>query len=339
MPDIKIINNEALIAMKKHPDNHFHSAVTDPPYGISFMSKKWDYEIPSVELWKEVFRVLRPGGYILVACGTRTQHRMAVNIEDAGFEIRDIVSWIYGSGFPKALDISKAIDKMAGAERKVIGSNGTRPIQTSGRINAQDSANGSFDREENLITEPTTEEAKQWDGWKTALKPAQELWTLARKPLSEDTIAKNILKWGVGGINIDGCRIELNGDYKSMANGRPSLTGLNDKYNPSKANQLDTKGRFPANVIFDEEAGKILDGQTGITKSGSGDIGTGSGTDNQKIFGKGKGGIITSSYADEGGASRFFYCAKASKSERNKGLEDESFKKSIGHNRFDKCKI
>ena len=117
----KVIQGDNLATLKTYPDNYFDAVVTDPPYGLSFMGKKWDYDVPRVELWAEVFRVLKPGGHLLAFAGTRTQHRMAVNIEDAGFEIRDLVAWVYGSGFPKSLDISKAIDKAAGAQREIIG--------------------------------------------------------------------------------------------------------------------------------------------------------------------------------------------------------------------------
>ena len=124
---IKLLNGDCLEQMKTLPDNSVDAIVSDPPYGINFMAKKWDYDIPKVEVWEEAMRVLKPGGHALIACGTRTQHRMVVNIEDAGFEIRDVVSWIYGSGFPKSLNVSKAIDKAAGAEREVVGNTGRNP--------------------------------------------------------------------------------------------------------------------------------------------------------------------------------------------------------------------
>ena len=224
MTEQKILCGNSLELLKTFPDNHFDAVVTDPPYGLSFMNKHWDYDVPTVELWREVLRVLKFGGHILVACGTRTQHRMAVNIEDAGFEIRDVITWHYGSGFPKSLDVSKAIDKAAGAERE--------------------------DREDNPITAPT-DEAKEWDGWGTALKPSTEFWTLARKPLSENTIAENVLKYGTGGINIDGCRVKTSdgGDR-----GRPPHTpnkifgnGEGTNLTESEHNNL---GRFPANLIL-----------------------------------------------------------------------------------------
>ena len=200
---VKLLHGDCLEQMKTLPDNSVDAIVTDPPYGISFMAKKWDYDVPKVDVWQEAMRVLKPGGHALIACGTRTQHRMVVNIEDAGFEIRDVVSWIYGSGFPKSLNIGKAIDKAAGAEREVTGSRVADNI-TGGNMHASN-------RGERHVIElkdaPATEAAKQWDGWGTALKPACEFFTLARKPLSEKTVAANVLKWGTGGINIDGCRV------------------------------------------------------------------------------------------------------------------------------------
>ena len=186
------------------PDNSVDAIVTDPPYGISFMAKKWDYDVPKVDVWQEAMRVLKPGGHALIACGTRTQHRMVCNIEDAGFEIRDVVSWIYGSGFPKSLNVSKAIDKAAGAEREDMG---PTPYANKGRTNNNNAYGEPTASNQERITAPATEAAKQWDGWGTALKPACEFFTLARKPLSEKTVAANVLKWGTGGINIDGCRV------------------------------------------------------------------------------------------------------------------------------------
>ena len=160
-----IINGNSLEELKKFPDNYFHSVVTDPPYGLSFMGKKWDYDVPSVELWKEVFRVLKEGGYLLSFAGTRTQHRMVVNIEDAGFEIRDMIAWVYGSGFPKSHIIGKAVDKLQGGE-------------------------GFAESEVSL---PLTKGTSEWEGWGTTLKPALEPITMARTPF-KTTVAQNVLK-------------------------------------------------------------------------------------------------------------------------------------------------
>lgn len=308
-----------------------------------FMGKKWDYDVPSIETWKEIFRVLKPGGHILVACGTRTQHRMAVNIEDAGFEIRDVICWHYGSGFPKSLNISKAIDNYFGAEREIIGSTGTMPDQTGGRINAEAGSEETFKRKENYITLPATPEAQQNDGFGTGIKPATEFWTLARKPISETTVAKNVLKWGVGGLNIDQCRIEKQkGDRTEY--GRDNLLDYKKesvalgKFNQNTPYTPNAEGRWPANVIFDEHMSDELDKQSGITTSGKvkEDKEAYEGESNTKFL-RGK-STSQNQHGDTGGASRFFYVAKASKSERNKGLENMGFEKEFGHSRFDKCK-
>ena len=235
---INLLHGDCLEQMKTLDDNSVDSIVSDPPYGISFMAKKWDYDVPSVEVWKEAMRVLKPGGHALIACGTRTQHRMVVNIEDAGFEIRDVVSWIYGSGFPKSLNISKAIDKAAGAEREVV-----RTVKRSGKEAGSYGAMAG----NNTETAPATEAAKQWDGWGTALKPSCEFFTLCRKPLSEKTIAKNVLKWGTGGINIDGCRVGT----EMIETGRGGRKG-GSTFNASIGEQTEPiQGRFPANLIHD----------------------------------------------------------------------------------------
>lgn len=300
------------------PSNYFDSCVTDPPYGWKFMGKKWDYEIPKVDLWEEVYRCMKPGAFILVACGTRTQHRMAVNIEDAGFEIKDIITWHYGSGFPKSLNIGKAIDKSQGNERIIVETGNTVPdIRSNNYKNSQD---------KERLKETISRGTSKWEGWGTALKPATELWTLARKP-PEGTIVNNVLKYGVGGLNIDGCRIETDDNLNSSAyskgdydtDGKVLELGLKRQ----EGNYQQPRGRFPANVIFDEFTGALLDEQSVILKSGKATLGTGTiDCQNNGIYNSGKGGVITSCFADSGGASRFFYCAKASGSERDKGLND-----------------
>lgn len=311
-------NNEVL---KDFADNSIDSCVTDPPYGLKFMGKKWDYEVPKVELWKEVYRVLKPGAHILVACGTRTQHRMAVNIEDAGFEIRDVISWIYGSGFPKSLDISKAIDKQAGAEREKI-----KRVRSDGKLTGQDTGtfmSGVPTVDMQYSDDPITDESKQWNGWGTALKPAQELWTLARKPLSEDTVAENVLKHGTGGINIDGTRIGDRGKEQFTGAKNGTINAYGDYFYKKSEIPLPS-GRFPANIILDEFMASELDKQSGITTSSgeSGEKSMGALGKNGKygnyalnVLADNAGGL-----GDTGGASRFFYCAKADGYERNNGL-------------------
>lgn len=326
----KIYNGTCLDVLKTLPDNSIDSCVTDPPYGISFMNKHWDYDVPKVEVWKEVLRVLKPGGHILCACGTRTQHRMAVNIEDAGFEIRDVITWHYGSGFPKSLDVGKAIDKLQGNEREDLGAS---PAQ---RLNKPDSDvyEAGIRGKECRITKGNSEH----EGWGTALKPATEFWTLARKPLSEKTVAENVLKYGTGGINIDGSRIETTDEIKPISGGqeriqkmiqaqgyRPYTDGIPAEKKDDTYYQNE-KGRFPANVIFDDFTGKILDEQTGILTSGTGAIRKNA----EGLFGLGGDGMANVEYGDSGGASRFFYCPKADNYERNKGLKGFEVKQAVG---------
>lgn len=313
----KIHNGNCLEVLKGFPDNSIDSCVTDPPYGINFMNKHWDYELPSVEVWKEVIRVLKPGGFILCACGTRTQHRMAVNIEDAGFEIRDVITWHYGSGFPKSLDIGKAIDKLQGNEREDLG---TSPAQ---RLNKPDSDiyEAGIRGKECRVTKGNSE----YEGWGTALKPATEFWTLARKPLSENTVAENVLKYGTGGINIDGSRIEGSEGDDPRLNGNGSWKtdkAAKNVYEGGYAGEdikSSAQGRFPANVIFDEFSGKLLDEQTGTLATGNYNKipirETNNWMPNQNNT------PIKSDYDDVGGASRFFYCPKSDNYERNKGLK------------------
>jgi site-specific DNA-methyltransferase (adenine-specific) len=312
-----------ITSLRKLPDNSIDSIVTDPPYGLSFMNKKWDYDVPSVEFWKEVYRVLKPGGHILSFGGTRTYHRMVVNIEDAGFEIRDQIMWLYGSGFPKSHNIGKAVDKIQGNDREVVGERdllgpaihegGTRP--------------------EGKSSIELTKGQSPYEGWGTALKPANEPICVARKPLSEKSVAENVLKWGTGGINIDGCRVDLNGDNTS----RKITDNKNDinVINSNKVGSFDDKwkeGRFPANIILDEIAGELLDEQSGFSKTNckAGIVDKSTRTTQGAVFvdkdGKPTSGhkqiINASTINDSGGASRFFYQAKVSKQERNMGLDE-----------------
>jgi DNA modification methylase len=290
------------------------------------------------EIWAaEVYRVLKPGGHILAFGGTRTYHRMVVAIEDAGFEIRDTITWHYGSGFPKNLDVSKSIDKAAEVEREMLGMVDPRS-SFDGRQRASSAINTNWrsaedradvvDLSQKVVTAPATDAAKQWSGWGTALKPATELIALARKPLSEGTVAANVLKHGTGAINIDGCRIGYEPkDAASVAakvsknpTGRAGLFGV-----PGIAS-FSSAGRWPANAIFDEAAGALLDEQSGVTSvtgtrstvSKNAEVaGTNWGTTNHRS---------TEYPGDSGGASRFFYCAKASQKERGEGNNHPTIK-------------
>lgn len=279
--------------------------------GRGFMNKEWDGSKIAfdVGMWREVLRVLKPGGHLVSFGGTRTYHRMACAIEDAGFEIRDQLQWLYGSGFPKSLDVSKAIDKAAGAERPRIGDN----PNIVGRRKRDNIVDYGGDHTDSSITASNTDEAKQWSGWGTALKPANEPICLARKPLSEPTVAANVLKWGTGALNIDACRIDAPdhpGVHKSFSNDlhegyqRPWRDGGKPKYKQTP------KGRWPANVILDEEAGKRLDQQSGGLVSGANP--TSRGSDKfRNDYGefKGQRECIQHRGLDSGGASRFFFRA------------------------------
>ena len=272
------------------------------------------------ESWAtEALRVLKPGGHLLAFGGTRTYHRLTAGIEDAGFEIRDCLAWMYGSGFPKSLDVSKAIDKAAGAEREVVGTR-TKAGMGSETTFAQDAwtqANrGPVELE---ITKPATAEAAEWQGWGTALKPAHEPIVLARKPLA-GTVAGNVLEFGTGALNVDGTRIEHAGadDLEQSLAKNPGRddTVTSGTYGADRPQQsVNVNGRWPANAILDEEAGRLLDEQ-------SGELSPGQHPARRSGIGYGSGAQGTTGEAratDSGGASRFFYCAKASSAERGEG--------------------
>ena len=299
------------------------SVITDPPYGLAFMGKLWDHGIPGAPFWEAILRVAKPGAMLLAFGGTRTFHRLTVAIEDAGWEIRDCMMWLYGSGFPKSLDISKAIDKAAGVEREVVGSKLGMPGMAKDGSNQNSNFDGAFQGKDGKtlstdITAPNTEAAKLWDGFGTALKPAWEPIVVAMKPL-DGTFAQNALKFGVAGLNIDLARIQSN---ETLA--RPFNEANNKTYGKYQqfGNPTEPKGRWPANLLLDQEAGAMLDAQSGILKSGE--------LKGYNIQARKKDWHLsglnsipkTKSTKSEGGASRFFYTAKASKAERNEGLED-----------------
>ena len=208
-----VIHGNSLNELPYLEDCSVDAIITDPPYELGFMNKKWDASgiAYNVNIWAHCLRVLKPGGHLLAFGGTRTYHRMACAIEDAGFEVRDSINWIYGSGFPKSLDVSKAIDKAAGAEREIVGErklggNAAQSTQEKGGTFASNTNSVGVEPISVPITTPSTDEAKQWEGWGTALKPAHEPIVLARKPF-DDTVANNVMQHGTGALNIDGTRV------------------------------------------------------------------------------------------------------------------------------------
>jgi len=317
---VKLVLGNCLDVVRAMPDNSVDSIVTDPPYGLNFMGKKWDYDVPSVEVWSECLRVLKPGGYLLAFAGTRTQHRMAVRIEDAGFEIRDMIAWVYGSGFPKSLDVSKAIDKAAGISRA-----------TEYQPNY---ANATFGRglgggKHGAQSEPpATEAAQQWQGWGTALKPALEPITVARKPLV-GTVAANVLEHGTGAINIDGCRIGT-GDRRMCGSNNPQ-TLVNGQTSIVLGLRQETRtdaGRWPANLIHDG-SDEVLQ-QFPTTKAGGNVSGNEPSGVTNGIYGEFEGRAPYQAHADAGSAARFFYCAKTSGKDRDEGLEHLQYQQAAG---------
>ena len=319
---MKILEGDCVEVMRGMDDESVDAIVTDPPYGLGFMGKAWDDLPPGLEWAQECLRVLKPGGHLLAFGGSRTYHRLAVAVEDAGFEVRDQMMWLYGSGFPKSLDVSKAIDKAAGAEREVIGQklHARKGVATAEQRTAVGA--GSFGEAQlSDVTLPATADAKKWSGWGTALKPAHEPIVVARKPLV-GTVAENVLRFGTGALNVDGCRIGTDGGT--------TLEGTSDRLSAQGAfttghevASIDA-GRWPANLILDEEAGRLLDEQSGEGKDGvavqrnlpqsgsqSGHVRVKAPTQRASDVG----------YGSSGGASWFFYCAKAGKAERNAGLD------------------
>ena len=337
-----ILHGDCVEEMRQLPEASVHAVVTDPPYGINFMGKAWDAPGGMLgqmatgdeqrgayayggshsrgyadndnaafgawcETWlTECLRVLKPGGHLLAFGGTRTWHRLAVAVEDAGFEIRDSMAWLYGSGFPKSLDVSKAIDRAAGAlahESKGFIVAG----QTGKLINPPTKGY--------VPPAPATAAAKQWQGWGTALKPAFEPVVVARKPLT-GTVAANVLEHGTGALNVDGCRIGSDEDTRWNARGGDNGLGGTGTFQIRERRAEDmpeTSGRWPANVILDEHTAAIVDEQSGVSTSGAAGLKGSSG------FADGYSGEYSVPYGDTGGASRFFYAAKAPSEERPTG--------------------
>lgn len=333
-PSVVVHHGDCLDVLRGMADASVDAVVTDPPYELGFMGRKWDASgiAYSVDLWREVLRVLKPGGHLLAFGGTRTYHRMTCAIEDAGFEIRDTIAWMYGQGFPKSLDVSKAIDKAAGAEREVVGPSARH---VSGKANQRTAGlHGTSTFAESVgmgatITAPATEAAQQWAGWGTALKPAHEPVTVARKPLV-GTVAANVQAYGTGALNVDGCRVgaskRVPGSPKRVDASAHTVSlpgyGGGSGHDPNV-------GRWPANVVLDEDAAAVLDAQTeGVIHS----AGAAVTRDNEikHIVPAGYSGgyrpLASFRHGDSGGASRFFYCAKASKRDRGNGNKHPTVK-------------
>ena len=323
-----VLIGDCLIKLKELKENSVDSIVTDPPYELGFMGKSWDNTgiANNKYMWAECLRVLKPGGHLLAFSGTRTYHRMAVAIEDAGFEVRDMIEWVYGSGFPKSLNIAKAIDIKLGQNiprgksfNTAGGGDRTQEFQNNGRQDA-------------IYTEAKSNEAKEWFGWGTALKPAHEPICMARKPLSEKTVAENCLKWGTGGINIDESRVDFI-DAKDKDGWKYGAAGKENKSIDSWKNtskviiQNDVSGRFPANLIHDnsEEVRECFP-ETKSVKSQRGKVNFGQFGGLAGEEPSNSGHSTERGHNDSGNASRFFksiiYQAKASKSERNMGCEN-----------------
>lgn len=369
MNKITLLKGDCLEKLKELKDNSVDSVVTDPPYEIGFMGKGWDDSgiANNPELWKEVLRVLKPGGHLLSFSHSRTYHRQAVAVEDAGFEIRDQIMWIYGSGFPKSHNIGKAVDKIQGNEREVVGvSDNTRD-----RNNHEYNSVGNFGSNEIIETKGNS----PYEGWGTALKPSHEPIVMARKPF-KGNVANNVLEWGVGGINVDGCRVGTE-KVSTHSNGKGS-TGDNGIYGTygNQQGSEDREGRFPANIIFEctcdtthtkpapksghwpkgktkgfgefgggessyegvgpKEEGDmvihtnpncpcyILDQQSGTTKSSKRGAHNNKKTEHTNTYTPPQAMYSDeNTYGDSGGASRFFYCPKASKKDRNEGMPEQ----------------
>jgi DNA modification methylase len=318
-----VIAGNALDQLRTMQSESVDAVVTDPPYEIAFLGRGWDATgvAHNEELWRECLRIIKPGGHLLAFGAPRTYHRLALAVENGGFEVRDSIHWIYGSGFPHGLDISKAIDKHLGAERPVAG------IRTNG-VSSPDNRAHSFARGRAKTfadTTSATDDARTWEGWSTALKPAHEPIVVARRPF-RGTVAANVLRHGTGAMNIDACRINT----RTHPQRQGAFTGKARSSVPQadrEAGKVYDAGRWPTNVIWDEIAAHELDAQSGKRKSG-------------KRYAKprrnrgGYTGLLPAmpsgvAYGDSGGASRFFYVAKPSAAERSAGLAERNTHETV----------
>jgi site-specific DNA-methyltransferase (adenine-specific) len=355
----KILKGNSLDLLPTLADNSIDAIVTDPPYGLGnpdpdyiikaiqqwasgdrshipegkgFMGKSWDSFVPPPAIWDECLRVLKPGGHLLAFAGTRTYDLMGISIRMAGFEIRDSIGWVYGSGFPKSMDVSKAIDKAAGAERQTRISQPTQERTEKGELlknqRCIECGKATFSSNPCVCPRPDKEaitpEAQQWQGWGTALKPALEPIVVARKPLI-GTVAANVLTHGTGGLNIDASRITHNEQIKILKPQAEVGKFYAQAGRRKEVEELKANGRWPANLILDEYTAELLDEQSGLSKSPKTYV-RGVGTlEGERVAYANIGevaGTESQNYGDSGGASRFFYVAKASKRDRNEGLEE-----------------
>ena len=348
-----LLHGDCKTMLKTLAAESIEAAVSDPPYGLGdtsparvaeclaawtrgeeyqptgagFMGKAWDAWTPGPDMWRELYRVLKPGAHALIFAGSRTQDLMSLALRLAGFEIRDTLQWLYGNGFPKSLDISKALDKMAGAEREVPITSRSGLHRASGVSVARVSESTKDAPRLQDITAPATDAARAWEGWGTALKPAYEPIILARKPLS-GTVVQNTLAHGCGALNIDGCRIAWSEGEQKGYTRPPSDTPRVAMQAPLGAGETrtgDAAGRWPANVLLDEDAAAQLDAQTGTLRTGARAAKRYTSHEGT-TYGGYKGGVERALPASEGGASRFFYTAKASRAEREAGLDGHETK-------------
>jgi DNA modification methylase len=311
---VTLLQGDVIEQLRPEADESYTACFCDPPYGLKFMGRNWDHGVPGVNYWAEVKRVLKPGGVLMAFGGTRTWHRLACAIEDAGFEVFDTLMWLYGSGFPKSHDISKAIDKEAGAEREVIGEN-QNYCAVSGKAGYLGQA--TFRQTDGMehITAPATPDAATWSGYGTSLKPAWEPVICARKPRA-GTYAQTAIEHGAGALWIDGGRI---GTEQTITR-RNGDSGGNGAYGRDERvfERVNPPGRWPANLLLDEVSAEMLGEQSGESKS------TAQPRHNGSFDSIAKGHEyphVTYGHNDAGTAARFFYCAKASRAERDAGLE------------------
>jgi len=313
----EIINADCLEHMRTMPDNSVDAVITDPPYGLAFMGANWDHNVPNAAYWSECLRVAKPGAHLLCFGGTRTFHRMACAIEDAGWEIRDCIMWVYGSGFPKSMDVAKTIDKASGYVGEVIGERTVDVGMQGGHMHA-----GRKQQQQQQQVRSLSPEAKEWEGWGTCLKPAWEPIIVARKPL-DGTVVHNVLTWGVGALNIDACRVSIEqGDDVFAKNphtrSKGKDSGIYGKYDAMKSDWSGEKGRFPANLVHDGSQ-MVLDLFPETQRADGHTIRRNATHDNVYCGYSGKQPTGTMHRDSGGSAARFFYCAKASKKDRGEG--------------------